>query len=370
MSPRTSALIRSTNREILKVPVTQLHFDPLNPRLPRRVDASSRVSVLEWMLDDGLLLELMGSIGAQGYFEGEPLLVVPRGKRTGAPTYTVVEGNRRLAAVLLLLHPNWARVRRTSVAQVAREAKQKPVVLPVVIFAERDEIVDYLGYRHVTGIKEWDPLAKARYVRQLAAKVKRKDVASVHRQLAKQIGSRPDYVARLLSGLRVFEYVEDKDFYRIKGLDEETVDFSVLTTALSYSSIANFVGLRNGDGSALNNRNLKELVVWLFRERPSGTTVLGESRNLRKLALVVKEKEALSALREGLELDEAALLTDEPLRVFRRLLGQSESSLRTALDQFHRVSGLEDEDMEFASRVSLIARDLTTLVRARLRGVE
>lgn len=370
VGPRAATLPDLEGRQIKKVLAADLEFDPQNPRLPRSVNGSSERAVLEWMLRDSTILELMGSIGELDYFEGEPLLVVP--KRPGKPSapYIVVEGNRRLAAVMLLRDPGRAPIRRRSVDLVAREAQCAPEVLPVVVFEQRDQILDYLGYRHVTGIKEWDPLAKARYVTQLASRSGTKPESALHREIAKKIGSRTDYVDRLLSGLTVFEHVEARDFYGLEGVDEDSLEFAVLTTALSYKSIGKFIGLRDGDAAALKDRNLRDLIDWMYADKGSGTTILGESRDLRNLAAVVAEPEALKALRAGRTLEDAALLTTEPLRAFRKLLGQAEGRLRTAADQFHRVSEVDESDVELLSGMRQIVLNLLTLVRTRLEGDE
>ena len=51
--------------------VESLVFDPENPRLPSTIDGNNEEEVLRWMLRDGALIELMGSIGEKGYFHGE-----------------------------------------------------------------------------------------------------------------------------------------------------------------------------------------------------------------------------------------------------------------------------------------------------------
>jgi hypothetical protein len=89
------------------VPIENLRFDPDNPRLPSSVDGHKESEVLKWMLESATLPELMAAIGEQGYFVGEPLLVVPANKSKGN-VYKVIEGNRRLAAVMLLHDPKLA----------------------------------------------------------------------------------------------------------------------------------------------------------------------------------------------------------------------------------------------------------------------
>src|SRR5262249_17480373 len=150
----------------------------------------------------------------QGYFQAEPLLVVPRNPAktdTGRDDFIVVEGNRRLAAVRLLLDPESAPARQRSVQQVVDEAGDVPESLPVIVFSERAATLDYLGFRHVTGVKAWAPLAKARYLSELyqARRKRRMSRQAALKDIALTIGSRSDYVAKLLTTLAVYDHVAD-----------------------------------------------------------------------------------------------------------------------------------------------------------------
>lgn len=336
------------------VDLAQLEFDPENPRLPTSVDGSDQRAVLSWMLEDASLIELMGSVGAQGYFPGEPLLTVHANGH-----YRVVEGNRRLAAAMLLVKPDAAPKRTNAVRLTALDAKHKPERLPVLTYGSRNEILDYLGYRHVTGIKEWDPLAKARYVRQLVERAALEGEALDLGQIARKIGSRRDYVEKLLAGLRVHEHVTERGFYGLEGIDESAIDFSVLTTALSYEAISRFVGLESaGDvESTLNDDHLQDLIDWSYRPRKGGT-VLGESRNLRKLAEVVKTERAVQALREGVSLDAAADLSAEAIVVFREAIRTAQGSLVTAREQVDHMGPPAEADLDAVSEIAQLAGSL------------
>src|SRR4051812_36555816 len=82
------------------IPLDRLRFDPENPRFPTSLDGHDRAAVLTFMIQDANLLELMASIAGQGFFPGEPLLVSANEEDPG--TWLVIEGNRRLAACMLL----------------------------------------------------------------------------------------------------------------------------------------------------------------------------------------------------------------------------------------------------------------------------
>src|SRR5690606_4258969 len=99
--------------------------------------------------------------------------------------------------------------------------------------------LDYLGYRHITGTKPWGALEKAIYLDQLRLAQGTTDF----RALAKTIGSRADYVAKLLTGLKIYRTIEEADFFDLPGVDRATVSFSLITTALGYSKLNAFIGL-------------------------------------------------------------------------------------------------------------------------------
>jgi hypothetical protein len=348
------------------LPTDQLTFDPLNPRLPSSIDGSNEKAVLEWMLSDATIIELMASLGEKGYFPGEPLLVVYSGKKK---RYEVIEGNRRLTAVKLLHDPQLAPMKKKAVQLTADQAKVKPDELPVVIYKTREEILDYLGFRHITGVKEWDPIAKARHLKQLQESLKTRDPKKLFSQLARIIGSRADYVARLLTGYAMFEHLSDNSFFRIKGLDEDTIDFSFLTTALSYENIVEFLGLKNATDPSLKGlkaNSLRDLTSWLFEKNSQGQTRIGESRNLRELSAVVGNQGALAAFRHGSSLLEAELLTEEPTKMFRTAILESRGKLAQARDRIHLVTMPAKEDSEVLSEIQVIAQNLETLVNAKI----
>lgn len=350
---------------IQAVTVDQLGFDPQNPRLPSSVDGSDPAEVLRWMLRRQNIVELMISIGEHDYFSGEPLLAV-KGP-PGDDQFRIVEGNRRLAAVKLLNHPELAEVRSRGVAEAASAARFKPQVLPIIVFETRDEIIEYLGYRHITGIKNWDALAKARYLKQLFEREPEQDAHEKCRALARTIASRADYVRKLLVGLEIYRDIEDKDFFGIGGLSEESIDFSVLTTALSYSKIAAFleVGDQLYPDIHPDAGRLKELTSWLFEKDREGTTRIGESRNLRYLSEVLADKDALARFRAGEPLAQAMMLTQVPTEVFRTSILSAKRQLQLAQKYFHSVRTVDDADQRVLEDIKNMIGDLITLARER-----
>ena len=135
-----------------------LLFDPLNPRVPVSRRSSGQESIVQYMIDNENLIDVIASIGEQNFFPGEPLLVVK--SSTEQDKYDVVEGNRRLASLFVLNNLELVTSKKNAIRQLVEEAKFKPDSVPTLLFDTRDEILDYLGYKHITGIDDWDSLQK------------------------------------------------------------------------------------------------------------------------------------------------------------------------------------------------------------------
>lgn len=332
--------------EILEL--KDLHFDPENPRLPNNLKHANDEEVLKYLLLQCNLIELMLSIGQHGFFQGEPLLVVPR----EAGGYTVVEGNRRLGALKLLQRGVVAPVKAGQVNEVRETTGEAPTDIPVLKFDDRKLILSYLGYRHITGIKEWDALAKARYLKQLR---QRHDVSNeeAHIALAKEIGSKAHHVAKLLTGLELLERARDSGILSKIKLAEDDVQFSLLTTGIGYTSVCNFIGLSSAsdvEAKNLKNEEFEEFFTWVF-DKNSGSTKLGESRNFEKLARIVANEEALNQFRRGASIEAADIYTSGPLEALRNLLRETEERLDSAIDILSVADGINDSDTTQADRI-------------------
>lgn len=352
------------------IPTIDLKFDPENPRFYRMNDASDVESVVEEMLDKEGAQNLMLSIGQKGYFAGEPLLVV---SEDGNAPFTVVEGNRRLAAVKLLNGeiPPPAR-RKTSIGQIRAEAviKAFPVELPCLVYNARKDVLRYLGYRHITGIQEWDALSKARYLTELKETFySNNSKADQLKSLANEIGSRSDYVAQLLTALNLYIRAESTQNFFGLPLTAKDVEFSYLTTALNYSSICEWLGLESkGDVEmpGLQMENLKRAFGWFFSKDQLGRTVLGESRNLSDLAAIVQNPDAVKVLLETNQLAEAYLYSDGPQQAL-------ENAMQAALDRVNTVwrmvpnsNAINSTHMEMAKKLAEQARLVRTAIESKL----
>lgn len=360
--------------EITDIDITKLLLDPDNPRLPESVERDQQ-SMLDYISETTSIEELMEAIAENNFFSGEPLIVVPSPNQKGK--YIVVEGNRRLTAAKLLGDPLLCSSPGARMITISKEAKFLPDKLPVVVCKTRNEILPYLGFRHITGIKQWEPLAKARYIEQLFLLTDSTSSARTrYSDVARAIGSRRDHIKRNLDALAVYREIKDADFYEIEGLNDESMKFAVLSTAIADERIGNFVGThrKDGDGeyvstdpivapSNLLKKNISELVHWLYEKDKKGKTKVGESRNLRLLSAVVNNPRALSAFRSGSSLKVAFQFTSDQVAEFIELLYQAEVSLIEAAGMVATVQ-YQDEAFEVARRI----RDNISMIGQTLKA--
>lgn len=353
----------------------RLELDTQNPRLPEGVERTPEAMLNHIALTTSIE-DLMNAIAENGFFPGEPLIAVQEGDK-----YVVVEGNRRLTAVKLIHNPYECErpsSRMIAIADAAASRLDTLAKLPVIVRSSRAEILPYLGFRHITGVKQWEPLAKARYIKQLFELTSSYDsINDRYQQVARAIGSRKDHIKRSLDALAVYKVMEDNVFYNIEGLDEESIKFSILSTALADEKIGTFVGINSKDEDGdinsndvivndtfIDRENTRELTLWLYNKDESGKTKVGESRNIRQLSAVIDNKKALSSFRNGADLKVAYQLTEDLQQDFMQLLYKAESALIEAAGIVATVD-YNSEALEVARRLSQNVKLIGNTVKAK-----
>ena len=351
---------------ITSIKVADLGFDPHNPRFSPEIAGGPEGELVERFIRDERLLEILNSIADQGYFAGEPLLVV---QVRGTERFHVIEGNRRLAALKLLNGLVNVPEGRSSIEAAVEQARNKPLEVPCLVFSNEDAILRYLGFRHITGIKSWSSLQKARYIKKLRdrfyadVEYKQQTVA-----LAREIGSRADYVAQMLAALNLYERAEAKNFYDVQGLNPQEIDFSLLSTSISYTNIVTYLGLANRQdavGENVQDNALKNLMTWLFVARGNQKSVVGDSRNLKKLAAVVESTSAISVLVKEGNLESAFQLSRGPAQALSLALKAIERKLQEAWTWMPQVEYPEIGDEDIADAVRKRAIEIRDAIKSK-----
>ena len=344
-------------KEIKMIKVAELAFDLENPRLVEfdLTDSATEEEVIQVLWEAMDVREVMMSIAASGFFPHEPLIVAEEGGKN-----VVIEGNRRLAAVKILLRPEAAESYAMSIPPITSEEKAALAELPAVIGSRRDTW-RYLGFKHVNGPAKWSSYAKSQYI------------ADVHRNykigledIARQIGDTHKTVQRLFRGLMVIEQAEGMEVFSRDDRWYNHFSFSHLYTGIGYKGISDFIGLRTASDEEeepvpkSRQRELGELCLWMYGSKRENTPPVVQRQNphLRQLEAVVANREALAALRDGYSLEIAfetsrpsSNVFEESLHAARRNLEKARALLSTGYDG-------SEELLRAAGTVANLADDL------------
>lgn len=356
--------------QFIPIKVDDLYLDPENPRLPERLKNASEKDVLNWMLSDATLVDLMASIAENGFFNGEPILIVEEEGK-----HVVVEGNRRLASIKLLANPDLASESPRTIRAISETAIRKnniPTEIWVYKCISRNEVKNYLGFRHVSGVKQWPLISKARYLYDLFVKKNRFEY-EVYKEIAREIGSKGNYVRKLLIGYQAFQIVRTRNWFGMgEYLNEESFDLSLISEVLNgQSSVAEFAGIDVNSEKPFENirhENFEQLTKWLYQITESGRTRIGDNRNLRLLNKILQNEEAKKAfIEDGKSITEAAELTDLSDENIRFYLSEAISNLNEAQKLIHKAKAptKKDEDLieEITSSADVIASHIRKIIR-------
>jgi hypothetical protein len=252
--------------KIVLEPVENLRLDPGNPRLPTISANSTQEELIHVLWKEFAVDEVALSIAANGYFQEEPLLVVPEDKAHPDGPFIVIEGNRRLAAVLLLRNKELReKVRATNLPDIDDLQKAQLDRLPVSKYLARSELWQYLGFRYINGPQPWDSFSKAKYVSDVH------DTAGVSLdRIADSIGDRHSTVKRLYRGYKLIMQAESQTKFRREDRIANKFFFSHLYTAADQPEFQKFIGIDPEKSLKPNPvpkeklKELEELMIWFY----------------------------------------------------------------------------------------------------------
>ena len=359
-SPKTSLATETDTEEVYDAPVEQLLLDADNPRLASGAGGDTQEDLLKVLWTEMAVDEVAFSIAANGFFREEPLLVIPGdGVKGGRGKFIVVEGNRRLAAVLLLRDAQLRKkLKVTELPTITPERHTELNTVPVFRYPNRQSLWTFCGFRHINGAKPWDAFSKAQYV------------ATVHEQynvpldeIARKIGDRHATVKRLYRGYKVLEQAEQKAGFSKEDRVRNKFYFSHLYTAVDQVEFQKFLGI-DPDKSLKPNpvpkskiSELKELMTYIYGNKSAGKEPLVRTQapDLTTLRDVISKPGSLSAIRAGLSLDRAFEISVGDKRRFSESLIRAKEELQQARGTVRKGYSGEDDLHETFSDIGLYA---------------
>jgi hypothetical protein len=159
------------------LPVTSLDLDVLNPRAkPEEGQPEEMRSLLTVELEGEKVFKLARDICEVGMLDPGDRMYVMRSAQNG-DRYTVLDGNRRLASLLLLSQPEWLDRNDIGLSTAMQQRFKRlqsefpnrwPSEVDVVIFDDRESANHFIRLRHTgenagAGRSEWSALQVARF---------------------------------------------------------------------------------------------------------------------------------------------------------------------------------------------------------------
>ena len=343
-----------------------LFLDPMNPRLGRDNSGEdvSQERVLE-LMKDWTLDELAISFLESGGFWTQEALLVARERLYGESRLVVIEGNRRLAALMYLrkaIEGNPTSSKWEEIARHTRPPKNLFTKIPYLLATSRKDVEAFLGFRHVTGIKEWKPAEKAQFIAKLID-----ERGYTYEDVRRKIGSKTPTVRQNYISYRLLLQIENVAQQIPKENFEER--FSVMYLSLREKGVQQYlqIDILAEPGKAKKPvprqhlRALGNFALWLFGGDESRPPVFTDSRQVTNFGRILESKEAIKYLErtENPKFEVAHQLAggDEP--EITKLLAIAADNIELALTRVH----LYKKSKDIREVMVRLASDATQLLK-------
>lgn len=330
--------------KVIRAHANRLFLDNKNPRLPESVSKKNHEEeIWKHMKRAYNLDELALSITNNGYFEAEPLVVIPKGKefsdeqhaeyksycKNANSQFVVVEGNRRLATMQGLLKGELLDEKREPY-QISDDVRKQFEDLPVLLYPNRKSVLSFLGVHHLAGVRKWDVYERARYIVHL-----KRDQGYDMQTIQNTIGDRKNSAKKTYVCYRLIEMLQECD--ESFNVQDAKNNFSFIQLATGQGAIREYLGLPAWDsiedtGNPIPKNkldNLKNLFLCLF-DSNYGKSLIRESRDITsRLSRILGDEDATKHLLNDGKIEHAFEMVGGTANFFNSLAEKSKGNLET-----------------------------------------
>ncbi len=363
-------------KDTTKVSVDWLKLDQENPRLVGTSARTTEESIVAQLYRGEELGELLQSIAANGYLDIEPLIVwlAPADQK-----FTVLEGNRRLAAIRLFREPALVdaiakneRI-KIGVPEIRKAVEASLAEVSVYRVPDRDAARSFIGFKHINGAAKWESYAKAKF----AAGWYNSGNVSLE-EISEKIGDRHDTIKRMVAAIYVLDQAEREGVFSLTDRKITKFNFSHLYTALSRSTYMAYLGLETAWSrydpqpdpvTADKLDRLREVLVWIYGSKEDDKEPVVQSQNpdIKNLGETLASAEGLHILRAGGTLAEAHSSTRPADETLSASLIRARSVLREAANSLRGYDGRDQSLLNIAEDLSETAQTIYDRMRKKFR---
>lgn len=353
-----------SDKPVERVLLADLQLDIENPRFGESAEGfTNQNEVVDWIVEQFGVDDVISSLAINGYFDAEPLIVE---ESTDGSGYVVKEGNRRLAACLILAKDPRARKhwkKADSILKAGRAVKwSNKTKVPVLVFTaeEAQKLLSYLGVRHIVSSQPWDSFAKATWIAHVISTSN-----LTLDEIAEVTGDKNRTIARLLEGYHFVKQLiaaglfDPKSSYRRGRGSNVDYPFSWVYTLLGYGPVREWLALgsTNEPTKPIPAKKINEAALalkYLFGDKAKGSDpAIADSRQIPDLAVALGNVTKRNLLKNGYSVDR---IEEESQPISDRLASQ----LLLARNALREASGLLAEQTVKAEE----ANELLELVRS------
>ena len=331
------------SKDIQYTTIDDLLIDPFNPRLGKSITSQklNQEKLLELMKDFTLEELAQSFIENKGFWVQEAVIVVNEKLYSKSPVKVVVEGNRRIAALKLLERAingtNDVGKKIQSIVDGIIVPKDLFNKVPYLLADSRDDVDAFLGFRHVTGIKEWDPEEKAEFIAKMV------DSGSTYDEVRKKIGSKTPTVRNHYFAHKLVKQLEEK----FEDFDDDNISnrFSVLYLAIQKPGVQEYLNLdlnkkfshKNFPIDLKNLDKLGNFGKWIFGDA-ANPPLFSDSRETTKFSQILENKEAVKYLETSKEpkWEQAIIIAGVDVNELIDLIRNASWNIQYVLSKVHR----------------------------------
>jgi hypothetical protein len=338
------------------------------------------MDILDFIVENFGVEDVISSLAYNGYFAAEPLIA----RRESDGTLTVVEGNRRLSACLMLAGAERAknqsrRAHEYTSSMTVKWTEDTQVPVHIVDHADDESLRlhAYLGVRHIMSAKAWDSYAKAAWIDEVV-----NSGEMTLEQISQVTGDKNRTIKRLLEGYHFINQLIDEGLFvpanslrKGRGSNPD-FPFSWVYTLLDYGPVREWLELEPDNPT--NPQPIKKdkmaesasIVGYMYGDRSTGRiAAIKDSRQLGALANAVSDPVKRELLSEGKSIEKIDEMTRAPSDRLARALNQASEQLSNALS-IASGGGVSEQDALSLLGVSKEVANIALSVHRKLREMD
>lgn len=379
------------------IPLDKIELDQENPRLGDEHLKAPQFDLISSLYGEFDLEEIALSMAENGYFDEEPIIVVPKNLPKKFKLFSsfksitdlqnelqdllentdlkfiVVEGNRRISTAKILTD-NELRKKLKIRTQFFPSPKNEAVLtdllsIPSIVYENREVISPYLGVRHIIGPSKWDAFPTALYITKQIELQKKKGLTinQAIEVIQRKTGDRSDKIKKQFLYYKIYKEAED-------GLDIDPQNvkrrFSLLEVAMRSPSIREYIDAKNYNEIDFKDKvvstkkydKFQNVMTWIFGNGKGIDPIITDSRKISSdLAKVLSHPEARKHLEKTSNLEDAYELSDGEKDMFYKKLRTSKNNLTTALGYAFKYK--DEETTTLIEEISDLVSQLKKMIK-------